>query len=183
MSKALDKRIERLMPKGVPKWIRCYDNGGETCDRYTVVYTGNYAGRNGRCEYVSMTGSPYHPQGVCSHGEHTRVIDYPTYGHLGKKIKFVDLPEDCRKVVLHDYKQLWELNYIFGFYNEQGYRLFENGNDEPIYEAGNSPCESTTTVAEGVGVKQLRAWCVQTGKEMAKERGMAWEGCSREDNE
>ena len=29
-------RAERFMPGGVPKHIRCYDNGGETADRYTI---------------------------------------------------------------------------------------------------------------------------------------------------
>jgi len=103
----MNKREERLMPDGVPKYIRCYDSGPDgSADRYTVVYTGKASGFS----YVGMSGSPYHPQGVCQHGEGTNSpIDKPTYGHLGKKIKFADLPEDCKKVVISDYKELWRI--------------------------------------------------------------------------
>lgn len=117
MTKRQEERLARLMPNGIPKYVRCYNNGGKTIDRYTVVYTGNYnnIGHNPReakpksHEYVSMSGAPYHPQGVCQHGESDRLIDWPTYGHLGKKIKFNDLPEDCQKVVISDYKNIWAL--------------------------------------------------------------------------
>ena len=102
-------RMERFAPNGVPKNVRCYDNGGKTADRYTVVFTGNYAGRNGQCSYLGMSGAPFHPQGFCQHGEHTQVIDQPRYGHIGKRIKFESLPEDCRKAVMQDYKAIWRL--------------------------------------------------------------------------
>jgi len=29
--------------------------------------------------------------------------------HLGKRIAFADLPPDCRKLVLSDYKEIWNL--------------------------------------------------------------------------
>jgi len=54
-------RVEKFMPNGVPKNIRIYDNGGETVDRYTVVFTGNFKGRGGRCYYLGMSESPFHP--------------------------------------------------------------------------------------------------------------------------
>jgi hypothetical protein len=106
---SIQQRRERLMPNGIPKWIRCYDDGGETIDRYTVVYT-KLSGDIGGL-YVGMSAAPYHPQGVCLHGQgdYGRPIDRPTYGHLGKKIQFNDLPDDCRKVVLNDYASLWGL--------------------------------------------------------------------------
>ncbi len=110
-------REKRLMPDGIPKWIRCYDNGGPdvgggSIDRYTVVYTN--IGRaipalRGGSQYVSMSGSPYHPQGICQHGEHDRPIDRPSYGHIGRPIPFSALPEDCRQVVISDYRELWEI--------------------------------------------------------------------------
>jgi len=102
-------RQKTLLPNGIPKWVRCYDNQGETIDRYTVVYTGNYSGRNGFCQYVSMNCSPFHPQGFGQHGESDHVIDKPRYSHLGKRIKFVDLPEDCQKLVMQDYLEIWHL--------------------------------------------------------------------------
>jgi hypothetical protein len=108
MNKKNLERKERLMPNGIPRYVRCYDNGGESFDRYTVVYTGNY--KKSSFEYVGMSANPFHPQGFGQHGEsELQPIDRPSYGHLGKKIKFTDLPEDCQKLVLRDYKENWDL--------------------------------------------------------------------------
>lgn len=116
------KRLDRLAPmdettgRRLPKWVRCYDNGGETCDRYTVVYSGH---RDGYSRGTSMSGAPFHPQGVCQYFEYDKAdlwrmgqqwgIDRPKYSHLGKKIKFTDLPTDCQRAVLQDYAELWNL--------------------------------------------------------------------------
>lgn len=114
MNKAQRARFERLMPEGKPRYIRCYDSGpDEGADRYTVVYTGRYQHDGCGYFYVGMSGSPFHPQGVGYHGEHPYgSIDRPTYGHLGKKIKYDDLPDDCKKLVLSDYLDLWGLSEI-----------------------------------------------------------------------
>ena len=56
------QRIKNLLPGGIPKYIRCYDNDGATIDRYTVVFTGNYKNRIG-CDYLAMNACPVHPQG------------------------------------------------------------------------------------------------------------------------
>lgn len=114
MNKKLQERKNRLLPGGIPRYIRCYDNGGETIDRYTVVFTGNYRSSVEGKEtfYVGMSGSPFHPQGVCQHGSHKTPIDQPRYSHLGKKITFRTLPEDCQKVVVSDYKDLWDLTEV-----------------------------------------------------------------------
>jgi hypothetical protein len=110
MTKRQRERKERLLPDGKPRKIRIYDNGGETSDRYTAVFTGNYKGRKG-CDYVGFNGHPTSPNmGVYLHGNHDQVIDYPSYRHLGKKIKFEDLPEICQKLILRDYNDIWELN-------------------------------------------------------------------------
>ncbi len=100
-----DGKIKSTM---APVWIRVYDNGGESADRYTVVFTGNYPGRNG-CDYVSLSADPTSILGVCMHGWHDKFIDRPTYIHLGKSIKFKDLPEDCQNLVLKDYQILWDI--------------------------------------------------------------------------
>lgn len=115
MSESMAKRIERLMPGGIPRWVRCYDNGGtegETFDQYTVVYTNlrEKAPARGYGIYVSMSEYPFHPQGFGQHGESKNgPIDRPTYGHLGRKIKFTDLPDDCQRLVLRDYTEYWDL--------------------------------------------------------------------------
>lgn len=104
------ERAERLLPGGIPRYVRCYDNGGETADRYTVVFTGRYKKRPGSFLYIGMSAAPFHPQGIGQHGEgHAGPIDYPVYSHLGKKIKFQDLPEDCKKLVLDDYYDIWDI--------------------------------------------------------------------------
>jgi hypothetical protein len=98
-------RTAALMPAGIPRYVRCYDNGGETADRYTVVYTRI----KGPSQYLGMSAEPFHPQGIGQHGEADRPIDRPTSSHLGKRIPFKTLPPDCRKAVLNDYRQLWSL--------------------------------------------------------------------------
>jgi hypothetical protein len=119
-------RMNRLMPNGEPKYVRVYDNG-ESADRYTVVFTGNY-NNIGKTRgtlnpksylYVGMSGSPFHPQGFCQHGETNKIIDARkgSWGavpigkknHLGKRIVFDSLPIDCKKVVIEDYKDIWSL--------------------------------------------------------------------------
>ena len=75
----MNSRKQRLMPEGQPRYIHIYDNGGPDTpngsnDRYTVVYTRT---NDGTCHYVGMSGAPFHPQGICQHGDHNRPIDRP----------------------------------------------------------------------------------------------------------
>jgi hypothetical protein len=108
---ALAKRRARLLPGGMPRYVHCYDNGGTSYDRYTIVYTGRYRHKTGGSFlHVGCSAYPFHPQGFGQHGESNQQIDYPTYGHLGKKIRFEALPNDVRKLVLGDYCALWDLN-------------------------------------------------------------------------
>ena len=119
MTKKQQARVDNLLPNGQPKAtkVRIYDNGGETVDRYTVVFAGNYNNigkKRGELNQnwhpvIGMSGAPFHPQGFCQHMTYPNMIDRPTYGHLGRKIKFEDLPEDCQKVVVRDYCDLWDL--------------------------------------------------------------------------
>ena len=102
----MNNRTERLLPNGHPKWIRCYDNGGESIDRYTVVFTGNYAGRNG-CDYLAMDDQPTSPQGFGQHMNSREIIDRPQSAHLGRRIPFSALPDACRRLVLSDYRDTW----------------------------------------------------------------------------
>jgi len=96
-----------------PRYIRIYDNGGESFDRYTIVFTGRYDKNkdeqgNKWYKYVGSSENPYYPQGFYQHGESkNEIIDRPTYSHLGKKITFDKLPLDCQKAVLEDYASIW----------------------------------------------------------------------------
>ena len=107
------EQFNALLPNGIPKWIRVYDNGGTSFDRYTAVFTKKSI-TNIRGDrwfmYVGMSSNPFHPQGFGQHGESNwQPVDRPTYGHLGKKIKFEDLPKDCQTLVIQDYLELWDL--------------------------------------------------------------------------
>lgn len=96
-----------------PKHIRIYDNGGATADRYTVVYMdqveqpGHTVTRKGdslhKTEQVwveatfnslGMNSEPFH--GI---GQHGAAMPGP---HLGKRIKWEDLPEPCQRAVIQD---------------------------------------------------------------------------------
>jgi hypothetical protein len=108
-------RLDRIMPKGQPKWVRCYDNGGETADRYTVVFVGRYRKSNQGFHYVGMSADPF--WGIGQHGETAgRPCDVNEHGyapaigrkcHIGKRIQFSELPEKCQWLVAGDYKELW----------------------------------------------------------------------------
>ena len=105
-----ERRKENLLPAGSPRYVRIYDNGGKTYDRYTVVFTRpEKFGMKGQTIFVGMSHDPFYPQGFCQHGALDKPIDRPSYGHIGKKIGFDALPEDCRKVVINDYQCFWGL--------------------------------------------------------------------------
>lgn len=132
MSKRTRERLARLLPEGRPRYVRIYDNGGETADRYAVVYNGKYRtlGRKAHTreplppvQYVNMSGAPYHPQGVCQHGEAHTFFDAPEgwttpvgrkHPQLGLRIEYDALPADCQRVVLDDYIDIWALTYVAG---------------------------------------------------------------------
>ena len=101
-------RNEQLLPNGNPRWIRCYDNGGETIDRFTVVFTGKRGGY-----YVGMSYNPNSPQGYYQHGGkawyETQNIDKPSYGHLGRKVHFSNLPKNCKNAIRNEYCEIWEI--------------------------------------------------------------------------
>ena len=110
MNKRQTARVASLLPGGVPRKIRIYDNCGETADRYTVVFTGNYREKTGGVFwYAGMSGAPFHPQGIGHHGEHDSQIDRPTYSHLGRRIYWELLPADCKRLILDMYCDLWDV--------------------------------------------------------------------------
>ena len=113
MKQKLKERYERLVPNGTPRYVKIYDNGGETFDRYTCVFTKkSIVSKEQRRHYgtrflyIGMSEHPFHPQGFGQHGE---IEPQHIGGHLGKRIKFENLPEDCKKAVMQDYLDLWDL--------------------------------------------------------------------------
>lgn len=117
-------RLNRLLPNGYPRYVRVYDNGGRTADRYIVVFSGRYGNRIPRRDrqyyHLAMSENPLSPNGVCMLEGTDHIIDVdekehrwaPSYGasnHLGKRIHWHTLPAPCIKAALHAYKELWDL--------------------------------------------------------------------------
>lgn len=103
-------RLDRLFPNQEPKNIRIYDNGGRSVDRFTIVFTGRYPNRPaGYTEFLAMSNNPSSPQGVNLFDSRPGQIDKPKYAHLGKRIKFADLPQACRETTTSTYLSLWKL--------------------------------------------------------------------------
>ena len=68
---------------------------------------------------------------------------------------------------------------VIGYYNELEYRVELDGKE--IYTAGNSKFDSQayTSADEGVGIKTMRSYCIQTAKELAKEHNAEYIGVER----
>lgn len=120
-----NSRQHRLLPNGKPRWVRIYDNEGDSADRYTCIFTGRYTHKTEREHLlIGMSERPYHPQGVGIHSSYPYQCDTigkdgrpwsvwpPAIGrkcHLGKRIVFDDLPFDCKILVMDNYCCLWDL--------------------------------------------------------------------------
>ena len=61
---------------------------------------------------------------------------------------------------------------LSGNYNRDGYTITDE-TGEIVYEAGNNPLESSSRVRhdEGLDLRTIRRYCIQTGREMAAESG------------
>lgn len=75
--------------------LRIYDNGGKTCDRYTIIpprWANKYRdNRDGRLfDSIGSSESPFHPQGFGIWGP---AVPGP---HLGKRLHWDDLPRDVQ---------------------------------------------------------------------------------------
>lgn len=119
------KRYDLLLPKGIPRYVRIYDNEGKTADCYTCVFGGRYTRKTGGSYwYSSFSVDPFHPQGIGQHGDSPTQIDVAPGAwsgvsigrmcHLGRRIKFEDLPENGQKFVMQDYL------YLNDFTDEHG---------------------------------------------------------------
>jgi len=88
--------------KGKRYVCRIYDS--PPCgDRYTVCFKArSYLGML-YYPYIGMGETPFHPQGICQHGDSATMIDGK---HLGKRISFEKLPLDCQKVILFELGEL-----------------------------------------------------------------------------
>lgn len=172
----LEKREARFLKSdGTPKYLRCYESRDDVFDKWTAIYTRQ---QDGRCFYIGMSEHPTWPNGFGQHGDELNMIDRPRYGHLGKKIKFTDLPKACQRLVMREYREMWGIaGVLLGFYNRHGYRLYHVETENDIYKAVNPKSRSVESL------RTLRVYCIATGKKHAEARGMVWGGCQREDDD
>jgi hypothetical protein len=65
---------------------------------------------------------------------------------------------------------------VIGYYNARMYRITVDG--EEIYQAGNSPYESTVFIrpCDGVGLNRMKKYCIITAKEIAEENNAQYIG-------
>jgi hypothetical protein len=76
-----------------------------TAERYTAVITGALAEKKpGEYLYLTMSEVSYEPD-----GSSTLRRGRPPYESLGLEISFHDFPEDCRSLILKNYRRLWNL--------------------------------------------------------------------------
>jgi hypothetical protein len=73
--------------------VRIYDDGGKTADRFTFAFPWAKNPATGFVAMVGLGATPFHPQGFCQHTEGKMGR------HLGKRISYVDLNDDCAKVL------------------------------------------------------------------------------------
>jgi len=87
--------LRRKMMASNKDVVRIYDNGGKTFDRFTAVFMKDEE-RGGLYGAVGMSEHPFHPQG---YGMHCSAVPGQ---HLGRRIRFQELPEDCQKLIAQD---------------------------------------------------------------------------------
>ncbi len=76
-----------------------------TAERYTAVFTGFCTDKKpGEYLYLAMSDEPSAPGGGSSLRR-----GRPPYERMEHEISFEDLPEDCRRLVLDVYRDLWGL--------------------------------------------------------------------------
>ncbi len=79
--------------------VKIYDNGGKTMDRYTAAYTDWEGAKEYYCTMRAMSSDPFHALGF------GQMCEGQTGNHLGKRIKFADLPQSCQELILQDRTQ------------------------------------------------------------------------------
>lgn len=94
------RSTQRWLEGAPPHVLACYDNGGRSFDRFTVLYGAPlWEPSMGRTvPYLAASAHPFAPQGFGQHGEmpaHNRAA-------LGRKIRWADLPADVQRAAIQD---------------------------------------------------------------------------------
>ena len=92
-----------IIVNGKRKTCRIYDNGGKTIDRYTACFRVERMKDGTRYyPFVGFSTIPFSPLGFCQHGDDELPIDRPSGKHLGKRIPFESLNEDCQRLLIQE---------------------------------------------------------------------------------
>jgi hypothetical protein len=76
-----------------------------TAERYTAILTGALTEKKpGEYLYLTMSEDPDGPE-----GSRTLHRGRPPYEWLGREISFGEFPEDCQRLILDNYRRLWDL--------------------------------------------------------------------------
>lgn len=75
-----------------------FDNGGESIDRYTIIYPEVFTNHWGE-KYRVYVGSSLYARGFFQHGE---IPVMRSYCHLGKRIQLSDLHKDVQRAIRLD---------------------------------------------------------------------------------
>lgn len=76
-----------------------------TTERYTAILTGALIGKKpGEYFYLTMSEDP-----DGSEGSSTLHRGRPPYERLGCEISFGGLPKSCQRLILDNYRRLWNL--------------------------------------------------------------------------
>lgn len=87
--------------------LRCYDNGGKTWDRYTILPP-RWAGIEWKARYcpdcllwnaIAASAHPFHPQGF---GQH---VEAQAGRHLGARVPFASLPVDVQQFAIQSFTE------------------------------------------------------------------------------
>jgi hypothetical protein len=86
----------------------CFDNGGETFDRYTLIY-GKTNERGRVFWYIGSSQDPLWPMGFWQHGEiaavNTMSRGRVSFKHLGKRVPFESLPQAVQDTYRRSYNE------------------------------------------------------------------------------
>ncbi len=82
---------------GAPEYVLdCFDNGGKTADRFTILFGGSLLDpallKDRKVHYLGLSEYPSHPQGISMWGEISA-----TFRPARDRVRWLDIPEDVRK--------------------------------------------------------------------------------------
>lgn len=91
--------------------LDCFDNGGKTADRYTIMFTGSLLIRHPEYSvefkhtfipYLGLSDNPTHPQGFSQWGElkAADAIGYREGVRRNERVRWLDLPEHIRQHII-----------------------------------------------------------------------------------